>query len=110
MDFTTTGYANVNVFGYSYPDYVNNVDDCRSTTGYVFEFMGAPLSWNSIRQHSLALITMEAEYSVVCKATHFGFLRDHLVIPRSSVIDFPTVFIMDICLLLPLHIMNRNRI
>jgi hypothetical protein len=52
---------------------------------------------------------MEAEYSAVCKATHFGFLRDHLVIPRSSVIDFPTVFIMDICLLLPLHIMNRNR-
>ena len=31
------------------------------------------------------------------------------MIPRSSVIDIPTVFIMDICLLLPLHIMNRNR-
>ena len=85
MDFTITGDANVNVFGYSYADYVNNVDDCRSTTGYVFVFAGAPRSWNSTTQRSVALITMEAEYSAVCKATHFGFLRDYLVIPRSSV-------------------------
>ena len=77
--------TNVNVFGYSDADYVNNVDDCRSTTGYVFVFTGAPLSWNSTTQHSVALITMEAEYSAVCKATHFGFRRDYLVIPRSSV-------------------------
>ena len=85
MDFTITGDANVNVFGYSYADYVNNVDDCRSTTGYVFGFTGAPRSWNFITQHSVALSTMEAEYYAVCKATQFGFLRDYLVIPRSSV-------------------------
>jgi len=71
MDFTITRDANVNVFGYSYPDYMNNVDDCRSTTGYVFVFTGAHWSWNSMTQHSVALSTMKAEYYAVCKATHF---------------------------------------
>ena len=56
------GGHKVNVFGYSYADR-------RSVTGYVFVFAGAPLSWNSMTQHSVALSTMEAEYYAVCKAT-----------------------------------------
>ena len=63
------GSQKVNVFGYSDADYANNVDDRRSVTGYVFVFAGAPLSWNSMTQHSVALSTMEAEYYAVCKAT-----------------------------------------
>jgi len=49
------GDRNVDVFGYSDADYANNVDDRRSITGYVFVFAGAPLSWNSMKQHSVAL-------------------------------------------------------
>jgi hypothetical protein len=63
------GSQKVNVFGYSDADYANSVDDRRSVTGYVFVFAGAPLSWNSMTQHSVALSTMEAEYYAVCKAT-----------------------------------------
>ena len=63
------GDRNVHVFGYSDADYANCVDDRRSITGYVFVFAGAPLSWNSMTQHSVALSTMESEYYAVCKAT-----------------------------------------
>ena len=63
------GDKKVNVFGYSDADYANSVDDRRSVTGYVFVFAGAPLSWNSMTQHSVALSTMESEYYAVCKAT-----------------------------------------
>jgi hypothetical protein len=63
------GDSKVHVFGYSDSDYANNVDDRRSITGYVFVFAGAPLSWNSMTQHSVALSTMESEYYAVCKAT-----------------------------------------
>ena len=31
-------------------------------------FAGAPLTWNSINQHSVALSTMESEYFAFCKA------------------------------------------
>ena len=53
--------------GYSDADFANNVDDRRSITGYLFVFAGAPLSWNSMTQHTQALSTMEAEYYAVCK-------------------------------------------
>jgi hypothetical protein len=55
------GDVNVHLQGYSDADYANDVDSRRSVTGYVFIFAGAPLSWNSMTQHSVALSTMEAE-------------------------------------------------
>ena len=59
---------NVHLQGYSDADYANDVNSRRSVTGYVFIFAGAPLSWNSMTQHSVALSTMEAEYYAVCKS------------------------------------------
>ena len=63
------GDIDVHFMGYSDADYANSVDDRRSVTGYVFVFAGAPLTWNSMNQQSVALSTMEAEYFAVCKAT-----------------------------------------
>jgi hypothetical protein len=63
------GDATAHLHGYSDADYANDLDSRRSVTGYVFVFAGAPLSWNSTTQHSVALSTMEAEYFAVCKAT-----------------------------------------
>ena len=52
------GDTNVYLFGYLDADYANKVDNRRSITGYVFVFAGAPLTWNSMTQHSVALSTM----------------------------------------------------
>ena len=91
MDFTTAGDANVNVFGYSDADYSNNVDDRRSITGYVFVFAGAPLSWNSMTQHSVALSTMEAEYYAVCKATQEAIYLRMLFEESGMKVDSPLI-------------------
>ena len=50
-------------------NFANSVDDRRSITGYVFLLAGAPLSWNTMTQHTTALSTMESEYYAVCKTT-----------------------------------------
>jgi hypothetical protein len=79
------------VFGYSDADYANNVDDRRSITGYVFVFAGAPLSWNSMTQHSVALSTMEAEYYAVCKATQEAIYLRMLFEESGMKVDSPLV-------------------
>lgn len=48
--------------GYSDADYAGDRDTRRSTTGYVFTYNGTAISWNSKRQSSTAMSTMEAEY------------------------------------------------
>ena len=50
-------------------DYAADTDNRRSITGYIFMLAGAPISWQSRQQSSVALSTMEAEYMAACAAT-----------------------------------------
>jgi hypothetical protein len=45
------------------------LDTYRSTSGYVFFMAGAPVSWSSKRQGSVALSTTESEYIGLSRAT-----------------------------------------
>ncbi|KAG8484503.1 hypothetical protein CXB51_023752 [Gossypium anomalum] len=49
-------------------DYAGDLDQRRSTTGYVFTFAGRPISWKSTLQSTVALSTTEAEYMAVTEA------------------------------------------
>lgn len=51
-----------NINGYSDADWAADVDDRKSTTGYVFTLQGAAISWCCKRQPTIALSTCEAEY------------------------------------------------
>ena len=68
-----------------------NHDDLRSITGHVFLFAGAPLSWNSMTQHSVALSTMESEYYAVCKATQETIYLRMLFEESGMRVDQPLV-------------------
>ena len=48
--------------GFSDSDLAGDREKCRSTTGYVFTFAGAAISWASRLQHCVALSSAEAEY------------------------------------------------
>lgn len=50
-------------------DYAADVDSRRSVTGYLFMLAGAPITWQSRQQTSVALSTMESEYMAACAAT-----------------------------------------
>ena len=47
---------------YSDADWAGDLDDCKSTSGYLFKISGGAVSWRSKKQSSVALSTAEAEY------------------------------------------------
>jgi len=85
------GDTNVHLFGYSDADYTKIIDNRRSFTGYMFVFAGAPLTWNSMTQQSVALSTMEAEYFAVCKAVKEAIYLRLLFEESGMKVDTPLV-------------------
>ena len=55
--------------GYVDADYVGDLDERRSTTGYVFTLGRGPICWKSMIQSLVALSTIEAEYMAITEAT-----------------------------------------
>jgi hypothetical protein len=55
--------------GYADASYGDNLDNRRSTTGYIFMLNGAAISWSSRLQQTVANSTAEAEYMSLAAAT-----------------------------------------
>ena len=56
------------VLGYSDADWAGDMDDRKSTSGYMFQIAGGPVSWRSKKQDTVALSTAEAEYVALSSA------------------------------------------
>ncbi|KAE8681667.1 GDSL esterase/lipase [Hibiscus syriacus] len=56
------------VVGYCDSDYAGDLDERRSTIGYLFTFAKASISWKSTLQSTVALSTTEVEYMAVTEA------------------------------------------
>lgn len=54
--------------GYTDADWQGDLDDRKSTSGYLFTLAGGAISWSSKKQDSVALSSMEAEYIAVSEA------------------------------------------
>jgi len=54
--------------GYANSDWVGNLDDSKSTSGYVFSFGSDVFSWNSKKQDVVAQSTAKIEYILVASA------------------------------------------
>ncbi len=50
------------LLGYTNSDWASNVNNCKSTSGYVFTLGGGAVSWSSKKQPTVALSSTEAEY------------------------------------------------
>ena len=59
----------IKVKGYSDADWAGDVENRRSTTGYVFFVGEGAVSWNSKRQQTVAQSTLEAEYMAMNRCT-----------------------------------------
>ncbi|CAL9001481.1 unnamed protein product [Prunus brigantina] len=57
------------LIGYCDSDWSGSEEDMKSTSGYAFSFGSGVFSWASIKQHSVALSTTEAEYVSAAEAT-----------------------------------------
>ncbi|KAH9294907.1 hypothetical protein KI387_038495, partial [Taxus chinensis] len=81
--------------GYSDSDHAGNIDDRKSTSGFVF-FMGSrPISWGRKKQHFVSHSSTEAEYrsvgEVVYEAIWLRRILEGLGIPQ----DKPTTMYVD---------------
>ncbi|XP_062535117.1 uncharacterized protein LOC134204311 [Armigeres subalbatus] len=54
--------------GYTDADWAGDCKSRKSTSGYVFLFGGAAVSWKSTKQNSVSLSSMESEYVALCDA------------------------------------------
>ena len=57
------------MIGYSDADWASDMNDRKSTSGYLFMMSGAAVSWKSRKQTCVALSTAEAEYIALASAT-----------------------------------------
>eukprot|EP00253_Pinus_taeda_P005509 PITA_05509 len=64
-----TDISDVTLAGYSDSDWVGNLDDRRSITGYAFSIGSGVISWSSKKQSTVALSSCEAEYQALSAAT-----------------------------------------
>jgi hypothetical protein len=60
--------SDLSVVGYVDTDYAEDLDDKRSTTGYVFALTGGPICWKSMIQSTVAMSTTEAKYMAAAEA------------------------------------------
>ena len=50
------------LMGYYDSDYVEDLDDRKSTSGYIFLYGSKPIAWNCSKQKVIALSSCEAKY------------------------------------------------
>lgn len=55
--------------GYSDANWISDIKDSKSTSGYVFTLGGATVSWKSAKQTCISRSTMESEFIALDKAT-----------------------------------------
>lgn len=66
------GQTNEFLTGYSDSDWASDLDERRSTTGYVFIIYGGAISWCTKRQPTIALSSTEAEYMALTSTIQEG--------------------------------------
>lgn len=83
----------VNLLGYTDSDYARDVDDRRSTSGYVFLLNGTAICWSSRKQDIVTLSSTEAEYvAATACACHCVWLKG--ILQELWVIDSKCVDIL----------------
>ena len=72
--------------GYSDANWISDIKDSKSTSGYVFTLGSAAVSWKSSKQTCIARSTMESEFIALDKAAEEAEWLGHFVedIPRWS--------------------------
>ena len=81
--------------GYSDADWAGDVEDRKSTSGYLFQISGAAVSRRSKKQTCVALSTAEAEYMALASAAQEAIWMRQLTSDLKSESTVATVIFED---------------
>ncbi|KAI3821705.1 hypothetical protein L1987_09277 [Smallanthus sonchifolius] len=80
--------GNRKLVGFSDSDYAGNLDESKSTSGYVFHLGSGVISWQSKKQKAIALSSTEAEYIALslagCQAIWIKGILDELKVVTTN--------------------------
>jgi hypothetical protein len=80
--------GNLNLIGWSDSDYAGDLDDRKSTSGYVFQLGNGVVSWSSKKQPIVTLSTTEAEFvaaaSCACQGIWLRSMLSHLRVEQAG--------------------------
>lgn len=85
------------LMGYCDADWASNIDDRKSITGYVFMLAGGAVSWQTKKQPTVALSSVEAEYMAATQATKEAvWFRSFLnELGVANIMSSPTIIFSD---------------
>ena len=81
--------------GYCDADWAGDTSDRKSTSGYVFNLAGSPISWRSQKQSCIALSTAEAEYVALSLAAQETVWLRRLMEELNQDVTNPTIIFDD---------------
>ena len=61
--------GNADLVGYTDSDWAGDLDDRKSTSGYVFHLVYGPIFWSNKKQRTISFSSTESEYRGVVNAT-----------------------------------------
>ena len=80
---------------YSDADWAGDIDDRRSTSGYLFQINGGAATWNSKKQSRVVLLTAEAEYIALASTVQEAVWMRQLITELGSSPETATVIYED---------------
>jgi hypothetical protein len=83
------------LFGYADADWASDINDRKSTSGYVFTLGGGAISWSSKKQTTVALSSTEAEYIAGAHAAKEAIWLRQLLTELGQDMSFPTTLHVD---------------
>lgn len=93
--FPNKNQLQVDLLGYSYSYRCRGKSDRRSITGYLFKFLGAPISWCSKKQLVVALSSFEVEYIAGSYAACQAIWLDSILKEMSVNVEKPMQLLID---------------
>lgn len=90
-----TSAKTCNLVGYSDSDWAGDVEDRKSTSGFVFHMGSSVVSWSSKKQQVVALSTTEAEYMAAASSASQAVWLCRLLAELHQEQNFPTTIYCD---------------
>jgi hypothetical protein len=95
LKYCGDGSSVLQLLGFADADYGSNLIDRKSTTGYIFILCCGPISWQSRKQPTVAMSTMEAEYMALSDAIRELLSRMYYITELGISTIQPTVMYSD---------------